>query len=96
MSDWTITLTPEQENALAALVEQWLVSQSDTPWTAQLVLNTIVATNLFGALRDLDSELLPLMQAAGGMSRAEYLPMIRVLSGARKDRLRFLLGEAAP
>ena len=94
MANWTIALTAEQESALAAMVERWQRDQPDTTWTRQLVLEGIVSTNLQGALRELDKEMGLLIQTARTLTRAEYLPLIRELSGAHRERLRQLLGES--
>ena len=94
MAEHTLTLTDEEELALTAIVEEWTASQPDTAWTPDTVLYAIVRSDLQTHLRHIDHSLREILRVARGMSRAEYLPIIRVLSGVQKDRMRQLLGEA--
>lgn len=94
MANHTVTLSTEEELALSVLIEEWTASQPETTWTPDLVLYTLVASDLHTRLRQLDERSRELIRVARGMTRAEYLPLIRQLSGAQKDRIRQLLGEA--
>lgn len=93
MADWTITLSAEEELALATRVATWQQSQPDTAWTPQLVLQTMLSSDLATELRTLDHKLQGIAGLARRMSRANFLPMIAALTGPEKTRLQYLLRD---
>lgn len=94
MANHTLTLSAEEEIALAAVVEEWTASQPETAWTPDIVLYTLVHSDLQTRLRALDRSCQEVLSLARQMNPGERMPLLRGLSGARGDRLRQLLAGA--
>ncbi len=91
MAAHILTLSPAQEIALTALIEQWDISQPETVWTDDLVLKALLASSLDTTLREMDANLRRLRDVGQQLPAPARTQLINALSGAEKARLQQLL-----
>ncbi len=93
MGNWTIALSTEYETALLERTTLWLAGQPETAWTPQLVLETMITSDLHSELRKMDQELGLLVTSALQLTAAQRRLLIGTLSASRQRRFRQLIGE---